>query len=106
MPGSGVLTSYMGAVCSLILTISLIAFTLAKVNNLLAKSSSLTTVLKEDYFTQDDVFTATEKGFFFAAALTPYDSGTESIEDETYGRLVFSILEWGNDSDNTFSYNE
>mgnify|MGYP001162940815 CR=1 FL=1 len=35
--------------------------------------------LVEGAFTQDDEFTA-EKGFFLAAALTEYDSVTESIE--------------------------
>ena len=93
----------MGALCSLILAISLIGFTFTKMNNLVSKTSSLTNVLLEDYFEPDEVFKASEKKFFFAAALTPYDSSTESIEDETYGRLVFRMLDWGNVS---FAYNE
>ena len=64
----------MGALCSLILAISLIGFTFTKMNNLVSKTSSLTNVLLEDYFEPDEVFKASEKKFFFAAALTPYDS--------------------------------
>ena len=75
----------------------LIAFTFTKVNALIDKKSNLTYVQKEDYFEASEVFTSSEYKFYFAAALTGYDSETETIEDETYGKLVFSWLEWSNE---------
>ena len=50
--------------------------------------------LKENAISQDQKFTAKD-GFFVAAALTKFDNEKESIEDWTYGELVFSNFGWG-----------
>ena len=39
-----------------------------------------------------------DQGLFIAAALTQFDSETESIEDWRYGELIFETYGWGYDS--------
>ena len=50
--------------------------------------------MKEFAISQDEKFTA-QDGLFLAAALTKFDSETESIEDWRYGELVISKFGWG-----------
>ena len=40
---------------------------------------------QEAWFIDSDPFSYAESGFFVAAAITEYDTNTESIEDESYG---------------------
>ena len=43
---------------------------------------------------QSHMFSA-EQGFFFAAAITEYDSNPDIIEEARYGELVFENIGWG-----------
>ena len=62
----------------------------------LVKGSDVTIIMNtiEGAFTDEDTFSA-EQGFFFAAALTEYDSNTEIIEEARYGELIVEQYGWG-----------
>ena len=53
--------------------------------------------IQQDYFEDDEPFSAEKDGFFLAAALTHYDSNTEVIEKKEYGELLIEHYGWGND---------
>ena len=46
----------------------------------------------EDEFTGDD-------GFFFAVALTKYDTDPEPIDDPRYGEMIIEYYGWGYEGD-------
>ena len=54
----------------------------------------------EDALTFDDTFTSEDR-FFFAAALTEYNSDTEIIEEKRYGELVLGYHAWGDGYEGT-----
>ena len=54
----------------------------------------ITSKILEDVVPSDDKFNYQDDGFFIAAALTAYDSETESIEDPKYGKLLFNLNGW------------
>ena len=63
----------------------------------LYKGSDVTVIANPAHgvYTTEQKFTASD-GLFVAAALTPYDSNTEIIEEARYGELVFEHYGWGN----------
>jgi hypothetical protein len=50
------------------------------------------------YFSPEDAFTQAD-GFYFAAALTPYNDIKELEEDPTLATLSFASLDWWQDED-------
>ena len=50
----------------------------------------------EDAIEDSEQFTASEDGFFVAAALTDFDSNPEIVELEEYGELLIEQYGWGN----------
>ena len=52
---------------------------------------------QEAWFIDSDTFSYTENNFFVAAAITEYDTNTESIEDESYGTLALELHGWGSE---------
>ena len=65
----------------------------------LVKGTDVTVIMNtiEGAFTPEDTFSADE-GFFFAAALTEYDSNTEIIEEARYGELIIEQYGWGGEA--------
>lgn len=88
-------TSYCGAISTLVLFTLLGLFCYNKVI-VLSERSDVTIILNTvgNAFEDSHKFTA-EDGFFVAAAITNYDTETESEEDERYGRLMFKHYAWG-----------
>lgn len=85
----------MGALLSTLISLVTAIFLYSKIM-VLYKASDITIMMStlESAFTFDDRFTS-EQGFFFAAALTEYDSNTEIIEDPKYGELILEHYGWG-----------
>ena len=50
--------------------------------------------LKENFYEPQDVFGTETNDFMIAAAITTIDDTSESIEDETYGKIVFKRKVW------------
>lgn len=96
VPGTSQLNTLTGAMCTIIFSSILLAFSYQKVQLWLTPTADVTTVRIDDYFDEDDRFEAEAQGLYFAFALTNYDSGTELVEDETYGKLVARYNGWGN----------
>ena len=88
----------MGFLLTLILRISVISFFITKIMTLVYKHEvDIMSALLENAITSDYRFTK-DQGLFIAAALTQFDSETESIEDWRYGELIFETYGWGYDS--------
>ena len=97
--GGKAYVSYMGAICSVIfITISMIylyskIMTLINVSRIIVMSNYQVGALTyEDEFTGDD-------GFFFAVALTKYDTDPEPIDDPRYGEMIIEYYGWGYEGD-------
>ena len=87
--------SYMGSFLTFLMYAITIVFFYSKF--MVLKHKTDITILRnviDSEFTAEDAFTA-EDGFFVAAALTAYDSETESIERPEYGELAISSWRWG-----------
>mgnify|MGYP000855164889 CR=1 FL=1 len=50
--------------------------------------------MADQYYTFDDIFDQ-QQGFSMALAFSAYDSESKPILDESYGRVVFSSMQWG-----------
>ena len=55
------------------------------------------------YFNDSYIF-SNDDGLNFAVAFTAYDSETEPILDESYGKIVYRAYEWGYDPVDGSSY--
>ena len=92
--------SYMGACLTILCVLATLMFFTSKAVTLVEKSEvDIMSALVEGEIDQRDKFTATKNEFFVAAALTVYDSNTESIEDPKYGELVIEHYGWGYEGD-------
>ena len=87
--------SYMGACVSIIFIIITLIFFYVKCMTLYNRSHvEITSALAERVHAQDFKFSS-EQDFFVAAAITAYDSETESPADlHKYGELVFYHEGW------------
>ncbi len=87
--------SAFGGFLTIILTLVTLMFTYAKLITLIDKHDvDIMGSLSEGAIEYSTNFTASD-GFFLAAALTEYDSNTESIEEERFGELVIEHYGWG-----------
>ena len=87
----------MGALCSLVIFIFLMTFSVTKLQTLILVSDVDIIQASEDYaLTQTERFSSKD-GFFIAAALTKYDKDPEPIEQEEFGELVIEQYGWGNE---------
>ena len=90
--------SFFGSILSIFLLCIMLVFTITKWQVLTGRDDiDILTVERESWFKDSDRFSYAENDFYVAAAITEYDSNTESIEDESYGRLVFEHYGWGSD---------
>ena len=103
--GKSVLTTLGGAFCSLLLFISIMAFTMQKADVLLNRNDTdiLSTML-DLHFSDEDVF-GYENGLNLAVAFTAYDNEREWILDPSYGELVFNHFSWGPNPDGSYFTN-
>ena len=82
-------TSHMGGILTVLVMIVTLGYTYTKLVNLKDKSNAdITSYMTENAIAYDEKFTGKDDGFFMAAAITAYDSETESIEDPSYGELI------------------
>ena len=87
--------SYMGSLLTIICTLATLMFFYTKCITLAQKHEvDIMSALVEGAFDYSDKFTYND-GFFVAAALTEYDSNTESIEEPRYGELIIEHYGWG-----------
>ena len=88
-----------GALCSLILTIILIAYAYLKIDVLIEKKDvDIMRTVNDYHFADDEVF-GYEEGMNVAVALTAWDYNEDYLLDSTYGELVFYKYSWGDRSD-------
>ncbi len=86
--------SYMGGCLSILVTIIMLLYTYGRTMALIKKNEvNILGALSEDAIGHTETFTA-QNGFFVAAALTEFDSSTESIEDARYGELIIEHYVW------------
>ena len=89
----------MGLFCSIILIAVVSLFVWQKTNIWLGREDVyIMQSTQNQHFSNEYVFT-NEMGLNFAFAFTDYDSETEDILHPSYGSLVFTTYEWGEDSD-------
>ena len=50
--------------------------------------------MSDQFYTQDNVFDQAQ-GLRMALAFTAYDTASEPIQDDSYGRVVFNSYQWG-----------
>ena len=94
------LSSYLGATLSIILIVISATFLYSKI--MVIKNVSEVIVMsnyKQGALDYTETFSQAKNGFFVAAALTNYDSSTESVEDPRYGELVFQKYSWGGEDE-------
>lgn len=88
--------SAFGGFLTIILTLITLMFTYNKLITLIDKHDvDIMGSLSEGAIEYSAKFTAADDGFYFAAALTEYDSNTESVEDPRFGELVIEHYGWG-----------
>ena len=79
----------MGGILTVLVMVVTLGYTYTKLVNLKDKSNAdITSYMTENAIAYDAKFTGKNDGFFVAAAITAYDSETESIEDRSYGELI------------------
>ena len=54
------------------------------------------------FYSEDYIFSYEKNGLNLAVAFTAYDTETEPILDDSYGRLIFNAVEWGPNPDGTY----
>ena len=88
--------SYMGALASLLVTLTILGFTYTKLITIANKNDvDIMSALIDGRIDYNTRFDAENDGFFIAAALTEYDTNTEVIEEARYGELVIEHHGWG-----------
>lgn len=96
--------SYMGGCLTILITIIMLLYSYGRTMALIHKKKvNILGAMSEDAIGETETFTA-QNGFFVAAALTEYDSNTESIEEARYGELIIEHYGWLSDEDKTESY--
>ena len=96
--------SYMGGCLSILITIIMLVYSYGRVMALIRKKEvDILGAISEDAIGYTETFTA-QSGFFVAAALTEFDSSTESIEEARYGELVIEHYGWQSNENGTESY--
>ena len=84
------ITSWGGAVCSILLFLVIGSYTYQKLDILINKRDiDLITMTASHSLTLDERFDAS-MGFSFAAAFLSYDGNSEPIDDPTVGEVVFN----------------
>ena len=97
--GRDVLPSKMGAACTILLAVILITYGGYKASILEGrKSVDILSAVQEDHYDEEFVFSG-EQGFNVAVAVVDPFASPDQLEqvDPSYGRIVFSTLEWGKD---------
>jgi len=96
--------SWMGTLCTIMMALLLAGFTYLKTLNIINKKDiTILSTEIEGAYDYDYKFTA-DSGFFVAAALTAFDSGTEILEEPQYGELVIKHYGWSNNEGELGSY--
>ena len=105
--GQSHLKSWMGSLCTLIILIVVIAYSVQKMDVLINKKDvNVLSTIHKLYFDEDYTF-CYENGLNLAVAFTAYDDQQEWVLDRRYGELVFQAYTWGEDANGTyFSKNE
>ena len=95
--GVEALPSVAGVIFSVLLTIDVLGYAAQKLEILINKKDvDIMSVLKKDYFSEDQPFQY-EQGLEFAEAFTAYDQETDIILDPSIGRIVYETYEFGYD---------
>ena len=98
--GKTAYNSCFGALCTIIVIVSLVGFIYAKLLVLFRVSDISIIEVKHDYFFNDtEQFSADQNNFFFAAALTKFDKNQTITEEERYGKLTIEQYGWGNEEE-------
>ena len=82
--------------------IVVVTYSYLKLDVLLNKKDILLRNAVSDMHHDDDFVFSSENGLNVAVAFTAYDSETEPILDESYGKLVFNSYEWGPNPDGSY----
>ena len=81
------LSSWMGAICSLLILLVIAIYAYMKLNTLMLRSDmDIVQILHDTYYDYDYEFSY-KNGFNIAAAFTSYDNEEERILDPSYGEL-------------------
>ena len=101
--GEEYLTSFSGAILSVLSFISMMLYLYLKSDVLLNKKDvDILSTVNRLFFDDDERFTFND-GFNIAVAFTAFDNEEEWILDKKYGTLVFMDYGWGqNDDDGKF----
>ena len=87
--------TFLGSMFSLMTIFVILAYGSYKMITLANNEEYKTQVrLKENFYEPQDVFGTETNDFMIAAAITTIDDTSESIEDETYGKIVFKRKVW------------
>ena len=90
--------SWMGAICTVILFLIVLAYTAQKLEIMISKKDfDIVSAIRQSYFSTDDYFQASH-GFNVAIAYT-----NKSL-DPSYGKLAFYSSEWGYGEDGNYFY--
>ena len=91
------LKTLMGSFFTFLIFVVSAVYSLQKVDVWMAKKDVDIMSSTQAGFFNDSYTFGYEDGLNFAVAFTAYDSETEPILDESYGKIVFRAYEWGYD---------
>ena len=98
------LKTLMGSLFTFLIYVVSAVYSLQKVDVWMAKKDvDIMSSTQAAYFDDSYIF-GYEDGLNFAVAFTAYDSETEPILDESYGKIVFRAYEWGYDPEDGSYY--
>ena len=91
--------THFGAILSIVLWITLIAYGYLQMARLLRYGETVVTMsVRESYFDTNYTF-GSEDGLSFAFAITAYDGNRSVTEDPDYGVVKVKIVSWGIEED-------
>ena len=100
--GEDHVSSFSGAVCTVIMLLGVVLYAYLKLDVLLNKKD-VTLLARTDEFEYMDIDNITHaNGFNIAVGFTSYDNSTAWQLDSTYGELVFNSYSWGLNLDGSY----
>ena len=100
--GEDHVSSFSGAVCTVLMLLGVVLYTYLKLDVLLNKKD-VTLLARTDEFEFMDIDNITHaNGFNIAVGFTSYDNSTMWQLDPTYGELVYNSYSWGMNSDGSY----
>ena len=100
--GEASISTFTGALCSLLIVILLVLYFYLKLDVLVyRKDVDVLSTLKDYQFDDREIFSH-QNGFNIAVGYTAYDLGEEWLLDSTYGELIFNYYTWGTNPDGSY----